>query len=131
MLAPFGRGGEGVGQGSGRGRELRPRAQGSSATEAESHVVVRALGWVEGVMPPGRKYIAPRGEVRQSGRENACTKTEETVIWVLRLSVVMDLYIHPLYILVIKILSSIFNSSAPIHPLYHSLSTVGLIYHFI
>jgi hypothetical protein len=46
----------------------------------------------------------------------------------------MDLYIHPLYVLVSKILSSILNSSTPIHPLYHplsTLSTVGPIYHFI
>jgi hypothetical protein len=40
----------------------------------------------------------------------------------------MNLYIHPLYTLVIKIISSIPNSSATIHPLYHPLSilvTVG------
>jgi hypothetical protein len=47
----------------------------------------------------------------------------------------MDLYIHPLYVLVSKILSSILNSLAPIHPLYHLLSTlstvVGLTCHFI
>jgi hypothetical protein len=44
------------------------------------------------------------------------------------------LYIHPLYILVSKIFSSILKSSALIHPLYHPLSTlftVGLTYHFI
>jgi hypothetical protein len=53
---------------------------------------------------------------------------------VLRLPALMDLYIHPLYILVSKILSSILNSSAPIHPLYHplsTLSTVGPTCHFI
>jgi hypothetical protein len=53
---------------------------------------------------------------------------------VLRLSVLMDLYIHPLYVLVSKILSSILNSPAPIHPLYHPLSTlftVGPTCHFI
>jgi hypothetical protein len=52
----------------------------------------------------------------------------------LRLPALMDLYIHPLYIIVNKILSSILNSPAPIHPLYHSLSTlstVGLTCHFI
>jgi hypothetical protein len=51
-----------------------------------------------------------------------------------RLSALMDFYIHPLYVLVSKILSSIFNSSAPIHPLYHplsTLSTVGPTCHFI
>jgi hypothetical protein len=37
----------------------------------------------------------------------------------------MDLYIYPLKDLVIKILSSIPNSFASIHPLYHPLSTVG------
>jgi hypothetical protein len=52
----------------------------------------------------------------------------------LRLSALMDLYIHPLYVLVSKILSSILNSSASIHPLYHplsTLSTVGFTCHFI
>jgi hypothetical protein len=46
----------------------------------------------------------------------------------------MDLYIHLLYVLVSKILSSILNSSAPIHHLYHplsTLSTVGPTCHFI
>jgi hypothetical protein len=46
----------------------------------------------------------------------------------------MDLYIHPLYVLVSKILLSILNSPTPIHPLYHplsTLSTVGPTYHFI
>jgi hypothetical protein len=39
------------------------------------------------------------------------------------LSVLMDLYIHPLYILFIKILSSILNSPVSIYPLYHHPST--------
>jgi hypothetical protein len=43
----------------------------------------------------------------------------------------MILYFYPLYILVIKILSSILISPTPIHPLYHPLSTVGPTYHFI
>jgi hypothetical protein len=53
---------------------------------------------------------------------------------VLGLPALMDLYIHPLYVLVSKILSSILNSPAPIHPLYHplsTLSTVGPTCHFI
>jgi hypothetical protein len=53
---------------------------------------------------------------------------------VLRLSALMDLYIHPLYVLLSKILSSILNSSAPIYPLYHPLSTLSTVrptYHFI
>jgi hypothetical protein len=45
----------------------------------------------------------------------------------LRLSALMDLYIHPLYVLVSKILSSILNSLAPIHPLYHPLSTLSIM----
>jgi hypothetical protein len=45
----------------------------------------------------------------------------------LRLSALMDLYIHPLYVLVSKILSSILNSPAPIHPLYHPLSTLSTV----
>jgi hypothetical protein len=48
----------------------------------------------------------------------------------LRLSTLMDLYIHPLYVLVSKILSSILNSPAPIHRL-STLSTVGPNCHFI
>jgi hypothetical protein len=47
------------------------------------------------------------------------------------LSALMDLYIHPLYILVTKILFSILNSPASIYPLYHPLSTVWLTCHFI
>jgi hypothetical protein len=43
----------------------------------------------------------------------------------------MDLYIHPLKGLVIKILSSILNSLVSIHPLYHPLSTVGPTYQFV
>jgi CRISPR/Cas system-associated exonuclease Cas4 (RecB family) len=43
----------------------------------------------------------------------------------LRLSALIDLCIHSLKGLVIKILSSISNSPASIHPLYHSLSIVG------
>jgi hypothetical protein len=48
----------------------------------------------------------------------------------LRLPALMDLYIHPLYVLISKILSSILNSFALIHPL-SILSTVGLTCHFI
>jgi hypothetical protein len=45
--------------------------------------------------------------------------THLAVTWALfRLSALMDLYIHPLYVLVSKILSSILNSPALIHPLY-------------
>jgi hypothetical protein len=61
------------------------------------------------------------------------SKAKGECIW-LRLSVLMDLYIHPLYVLVSKIISSILNSSAPIHSLYHhlsTLSTVGPTCHFI
>jgi hypothetical protein len=46
----------------------------------------------------------------------------------------MELYIRPLYVLVSKILSSILDSPAPIHPLYlplSTLSTVGPTCHFI
>jgi hypothetical protein len=49
----------------------------------------------------------------------------------LRLSALMIFYFHPLYILVIKILSSILISLAPIHLLYYHLSTVGPTCHFI
>jgi hypothetical protein len=44
------------------------------------------------------------------------------------LPVLMDLYIYPLYVLVSKIFSSILNSLAPIHHLYHPLSTLSIIY---
>jgi hypothetical protein len=52
----------------------------------------------------------------------------------IRVPALIDLYIHPLYVLVSKILSFILNSSALIHPLYHplfTLSTMGSTYHFI
>jgi hypothetical protein len=39
----------------------------------------------------------------------------------------MDLYIHRLYVLVSKILSSILNSPTLIHPLYHPLSTLSTV----
>jgi hypothetical protein len=45
----------------------------------------------------------------------------------LRLLALMDLYIHPLYVIVSKILSSILNSPAPIYPLYHPLSTLSIV----
>jgi hypothetical protein len=44
-----------------------------------------------------------------------------------RLSALIDLYIHPLYVLVSKILSSILNSPVLIHPLYHLLSTLSIM----
>jgi hypothetical protein len=45
--------------------------------------------------------------------------TEGVSFCALRLPTLMNLYIHPLYVLVSKILSSILNSPSPIHPLYH------------
>jgi hypothetical protein len=59
---------------------------------------------------------------------------ETVIVSALRLSALMELYIHPLYVLVSKILSSILNSPAHIHPLYHplsTLSTMGPTCHFI
>jgi hypothetical protein len=47
------------------------------------------------------------------------------------LCALMHLCIHPLYVLVSNILSSIFNFFTLIHPLYHPLSTVGPTCHFI
>jgi hypothetical protein len=44
------------------------------------------------------------------------------------LPALMDFYIHPLYVLVSKIISSILNSPAPIHPLYHHLSTLSPVW---
>jgi hypothetical protein len=63
-----------------------------------------------------------------------CENNRSRSVSSLRLSALMVLYIHPLYVLVSKILSSILNSPTPIHPLYHplsTLSTVGSTYHFI
>jgi hypothetical protein len=48
----------------------------------------------------------------------------DTLTEALRLSA---LYIHLLYVLVSKILSSILNSLALIHPLYHPLSTLSIV----
>jgi hypothetical protein len=61
-------------------------------------------------------------------------ETQEGERYAVRLPALMDLYIHSLYVLVSKIFSSILNSPAPIHPLYHPLSTlftVGPTCHFI
>jgi hypothetical protein len=66
---------------------------------------------------------------RQLGR-----LTARSTCHLLTVPVLMDIYIHPLYVLISKILSSILNSSVLIHPLYHplsTLSTVGPTYHFI
>jgi hypothetical protein len=77
-----------------------------------------------------------RAKERGTSGERACGEQEvPRDEWAaLRLAALMHLYIHPLYVLVSKILSSILNSSALIHPLYHplsTLSTVGLTCHFI
>jgi hypothetical protein len=63
-----------------------------------------------------------------------CKHLLTEVLPTLRLSALMNLYIHPLYVLVSKILSFILNSPTPIHPLYHplsTLSTLGPTCHFI
>jgi hypothetical protein len=78
----------------------------------------------------------PNSNSPRTGRE-ACGQAQQHdrgTVSQLRLSALMVLYIHPLYVLVSKILSSMFNSPAPIHPLYHplsTLSTVGPTCHFI
>jgi hypothetical protein len=77
----------------------------------------------------GRRRSSTR--VRGSSDVRVC----QALAWPgVRLPALMNIYIHPLYVLVSKILSSIPNSFAPIHPLYHPLSTlftVGPTCHFI
>jgi hypothetical protein len=75
----------------------------------------------------------PTRKERERKSPHLNSLTLDTVDY-LRLLALMDLYIHPLYVLVSKILFSILNSPALIHPLYHPLSTlfiVGPTYHFI
>jgi hypothetical protein len=69
-------------------------------------------------------------DAQRANRERVCSCVEDWRLF--RLSAL--LYIYPLYVLVSKILSSILNSPAPIHPLYHplsTLSTMGPTCHFI
>jgi hypothetical protein len=58
--------------------------------------------------------------LRLLGMTPVRTHTWRLYAWspVVRLPALMELYIHPLYVLVSKIFSSILNSPAPIHPLY-------------
>jgi hypothetical protein len=51
--------------------------------------------------------------------------------YVLRLSILMNLYIHPLKGIFHPSYHKIYSFSAFIHPIYHHLSIVGLICHFI
>jgi hypothetical protein len=87
-------------------------------------VLVTAASW-EHTMSIVRLCL---GKEREKTLVFYTTKLKAVTI---RLSALMHLYIHPLYVLVSKILFSILNSSAHIHPLYHPLSTVGPTYHFI
>jgi hypothetical protein len=84
---------------------------------------------------PGNRYATASFVIQSTHCDTAHPRPVPTPrCGLLRLPTLMDLYIHPLYILVSKILSSILNSSAPIHPLYHplsTLSTIGPTYHFI
>jgi hypothetical protein len=81
-----------------------------------------------GACPAGRwRYQAARGPQRGRTWPARLAQCGQAGAPVLRLPALMDLYIHPLYVLVSKILSSILNSSAPIHPLYHLLSTLSMV----
>jgi hypothetical protein len=88
----------------------------------------------EEAVPGQRPECLPAAVAHVDVHVHPAPPQQRRVQTVLRLSVLMDLYIHPLYILVSKILSSILNSSALIHSLYHPLSTlfiVGPTCHFI
>jgi hypothetical protein len=85
---------------------------------------------------PSRGWAAPDLPLPCREKENTCStqaQLELVLFWPVsfRLPALMDLYIHPLYVLVSKILSSILNSPALIHSLYHPLSTVGPTCHFM
>jgi hypothetical protein len=111
-----------------------PTRRGSAHTHCHhlccSRLAVRARGKGKAALRTrGRSSCVAR--IRDGKRPNQA----QICAWKdLRLPALMDLYIHPLYVLVSKIFSSILNSSALIYPLYHplsTLSTVGLTCHFI
>jgi hypothetical protein len=72
-------------------------------------------------------WLAPTGTVEIAKKE---VRAQDRTL-LLTLPALIFLYIHLLYILIIKIPYFIYNSSALIHTLYHYLSTVGSTYHFI
>jgi hypothetical protein len=98
-----------------------------------------ALGMTEAPQATAADRLAgpcPLGETRRTTvyEGQVLGKYPSFKVSILGLSALMDLYIHPLYVLISKILSSILNSSALIHLLYHplsTLSTVGPTCHFI
>jgi hypothetical protein len=90
------------------------------------------LSWTRRKHKEREGVIGAQISTLRAGHE-ALRRAEAACVGV-RLPALMDFYIYPLYVLVSKILSSILNSSAPIHPLYHplfTLSTVGPTCHFI
>jgi hypothetical protein len=74
----------------------------------------RACALAELTWSLGDQKIRPFKSVARRTHKAGSYRTVPSI----RLLVLMDLYIHPLYVLVSKILSSILNSSIPIHPLY-------------
>jgi hypothetical protein len=64
-------------------------------------------------------------------KTNPTRISEAFVAIALRLSVLIDLYIHPLKGIFHPSHYKIYSFPASIHPLYHPLSTVGPTYHFI
>jgi hypothetical protein len=94
---------------------------------------IQPLGPTTGRVSPGRAS-GVRTLARRRRRYACHGRSGRAVAGSTRLPALMDLYIHPLYVLVNKILSCILNSFAPIHHLYHHLSplsTVGSTCHFI
>jgi hypothetical protein len=109
-----------------------PTRRGSAHTHCHhlSRLAVRARGKGKAALRTrGRSsYVARIRDGKRPNQAQICAWKD------LRLPAPMNLYIHPLYVLVSKILSSILNSSALIHPIYHplsTLSTVGPTCHFI
>jgi hypothetical protein len=90
---------------------------------------------LEGVLRPARglgpnarplaaKNVPTRMTIERPAAFTGIRFGADVAGWV-RLPVLMDLYIHPLYVVVSKIISYILNSPAPIHHLYHHLFTLS------
>jgi hypothetical protein len=89
------------------------------------------MGLTVRFQPSGHSLISKVAPLPSAASVSHCHYPEKkryhTIDNFIRLPALMDLYIHPLYVLVSKILFSILNSTALIYPLYHPLSTLSTV----
>jgi hypothetical protein len=107
----------------GRSRRGRPRPPRPRAAAAPAVIFPRGRGQNNDLRSLPHRWNGGGGDSNFKGKGF----WGFVLLPALRLSALMDLYIHPLYVIVSKILFSILNSSTLIHPLYHPLSTLSII----